>query len=111
MWQESGWIKDMRISDVLWVVHDEGEVGDEDGLGREEELADCGRHGGGMEQGYRSHTRDPLHLSYGCLKPYIQKAEVLEVRTPQIILIFRKVIVWERENYQICSVEFCQEDQ
>ena len=44
-------------------------------------------------------------------KSYIQKAEVLEVQTPQIILIFRKVIVLERENYQICSVEFCQEDQ
>ena len=45
------------------------------------------------------------------LDPYIQKAEVLEVRTPQIIFIFRKVIVWERENYQICSVEFYQEEQ
>ena len=43
--------------------------------------------------------------------PYIQKAEVLEVRTPQIILSFRKVIVWERANYQICCVEFCQEEQ
>ena len=49
------------------------------------------------------------HFHY--LQSYIQKAEVLEVRTPQIILIFRKVIVWERENYQICSVEFCQEKQ
>ena len=58
----------MGISDVLWVVHDEGEVGDEDGLCREGVLAHCGRDGGGMEQGYRSHTRDPLHLSYGCLK-------------------------------------------
>ena len=43
--------------------------------------------------------------------PYIQKAEVLEVRTPQIILIFRKVLVWERENYQILFVEFSQEEQ
>ena len=42
---------------------------------------------------------------------YIQKAGVLGVRTPQIILIFRKVIVWKRENYQICSVEFRQEEQ
>ena len=40
-------------------------------------------------------------------RAYIQKAEVLEVRTPQIILIFRKFIVWERES----SVEFCQEEQ
>ena len=35
---------------------------------------------------------------------YIQKAEVLEVRTPQIILMFCKVLVWERENYQICWI-------
>ena len=53
---------------MLWVVHDEGEVGDEDGLGREEELADCGWDGGGMEQGDGPHTRNPLHLSYRCLK-------------------------------------------
>ena len=39
---------------------------------------------------------------------YIQILGGLGVRT---ILIFRKGIVWERENYQICSVEFCQEDQ
>ena len=58
----------MRISDVLWVVHDEGEVGDEDGLCREGVLADCGWDGGGVEQGYRIDIRDPLHLSYGCLK-------------------------------------------
>ena len=45
------------------------------------------------------------------MQPYIQKAEVLKVQTPQIILIFRKVIVLERGNYQIYSVEFCQEDQ
>ena len=45
------------------------------------------------------------------VQTYIQTAEVLEVQTPQIILIFRKVIVLERENYQICPVEFCQEDQ
>ena len=42
---------------------------------------------------------------------YIQKAGVLGVRTPQIILIFRKVIVWDRKNYKICSVEFRQEEQ
>ena len=53
---------------MLWVVHDEGEVGDEGGLGREEELADCGWDGGGMEQGDRHHTRNSLHLSYCCLK-------------------------------------------
>ena len=58
----------MRISDVLWIVHDEGEIGDEDRLCREGVLADCGWDGGGVEQGYRSHTRDPLHLSCGCLK-------------------------------------------
>ena len=53
---------------MLWVVHDEGEVGDEGGLGREEELVDRGRDGGGMEQGDRPHTRNSLHLSYRCLK-------------------------------------------
>ena len=53
----------------------------------------------------------PEHWTIWVLIAYIQKAEVLEVQTPQIILIFRKVIVLERENYQICSVEFCQEDQ
>ena len=53
---------------MLWVVHDEGEVGDEDGLGREEELANCGWDGGGMEQGDGTHTRYPLYLSYHCLK-------------------------------------------
>ena len=58
----------MRICDVLWVVHDEGEVGDEDGLCGEEVFADCGWDGGGVEQGYRIDIRDPLHLSYGCLK-------------------------------------------
>ena len=42
---------------------------------------------------------------------YFLKVEVLEVRTPQIILIFRKIIVWERENYQLCSVEFCHREQ
>ena len=52
---------------MVWVVHDEGEIGDEYGFNREGVLADCGWDGGGVEQGYRSHTRDPLHLSYGCL--------------------------------------------
>ena len=58
----------MRISDVLWIVHDEGEIGDEDRLCREGVLADCGWDGGGVEQGYRIDIRDPLHLSYGRLK-------------------------------------------
>ena len=45
------------------------------------------------------------------LQPYILKVEVLEVRTPQIIWIFRKILVWERENYQLCSIEFCHREQ
>ena len=58
----------MRISDVLRVVHDEGEIRDEGGLGREGVLADRGWDGGRVEQGERPNTRDPLHLSYGCLQ-------------------------------------------
>ena len=38
----------MRISDVLRVVHDEGEVGDKVGVCREGVLADRGGHCGGM---------------------------------------------------------------
>ena len=57
----------------------------------------------------RLFSKDPFLLKRE--HSYIQKAEVLEVRTPQIILIFRKFIVWERKNYQICSVQFCQEEQ
>ena len=37
---------------------------------------------------------------YICLESYILKADVLDVRTPQKIQIFRRQIVWERENYQ-----------
>ena len=38
---------------------------------------------------------------YICLEiPYILKADVLDVRTPHKIQIFRRQIVWERENYQ-----------
>ena len=46
----------MRISDVLWIVHDEGESGDEDGLCREGVLADCGWDCDGVEQGDGRHT-------------------------------------------------------
>ena len=42
---------------------------------------------------------------------YILKVEVLEVRIPQIIWIFRKIIAWERESYQLCFVEFCHREQ
>ena len=47
----------------------------------------------------------------GFYRTYILKVEVLEVRTPQIIWIFRKIMVWERKNYQLCSVEFCRREQ
>ena len=36
---------------------------------------------------------------------YILKADVLDVRTPQKIQIFRRKIVWERENYQFQSLK------
>ena len=42
---------------------------------------------------------------------YILKARVLEVRTPQIIWIFCKIIVWKCKNYQLCSIEFCHKEQ
>ena len=42
---------------------------------------------------------------------YILKAGVLEVQTPQIIWIFRKIRVWERKNYKLCSIEFCHKEQ
>ena len=37
--------------------------------------------------------------------PYILKADVLDVRTPQKIQIFRRKFVWERENYQSQSLK------
>ena len=37
--------------------------------------------------------------------PYILKAEVLDVRTPQKIQIFRRKIVLERGNYQSQSLK------
>ena len=37
--------------------------------------------------------------------PYILKADVLDVRTSQKIQIFRRKIVWERENYQSQSLK------
>ena len=46
----------MRISDVLRVVHDEGEIRDEDGVCREGVLADCGWDCDGVEQGDGRHT-------------------------------------------------------
>ena len=36
---------------------------------------------------------------------YILKADVLDVRTPQKIQICRRIIVWERENYQFQSLK------
>ena len=91
----------MGISDVLWVVHDEGEVGDEDGLCREGVLAHCGRDGGGMEQGYRSHTRDPLHLSYGCLKH-----ESYSKCLCQSLPGFSKCHLDVRQTLHVCSGHF-----
>ena len=38
-------------------------------------------------------------------QPYILKADVLDVRTPQKIQVFRRKIVWERENYQSQSLK------
>ena len=38
------------------------------------------------------------------LQPYILKADVLDVWTPQKIQIFRRKIVSQRENYQFCNV-------
>ena len=52
---------------MLWVVHDEREIWYEGGLGREGVLANAGGDGGGVENWDGRHTRDPLHLSYGCL--------------------------------------------
>ena len=39
---------------------------------------------------------------------YILKSEVLEVRTPQIIWIFRKIIVRERETTNFALLNFSQ---
>ena len=54
---------------------------------------------------------DHLHVLLLCLLSnwlwaYILKAEGLEVRTPQIIWIFRKIIliVWERQKKQLCQL-------
>ena len=41
----------------------------------------------------------------GSGSPYILKADVLDVRTPQKIQIFRRKIVWERENYHSQSLK------
>ena len=38
-------------------------------------------------------------------KSYILKADILDVRTPQKIKIFRRKIVWQRENYQSQSLK------
>ena len=37
-------------------------------------------------------------------EPYILKADVLDVQTPQKIQIFRRKIVSECKNYQFCNV-------
>ena len=72
------------------------------------QLADCCIHQ--HQTNFDSCKKQACKLGR-CDSSYIQKAEVLEVRTPQIISYFSKVIVWERKNYQIFSVEFCQEEQ
>ena len=50
----------------------------------------------------------PSAVTLRNLWPYILKAKV---RTLPIIFIFHKIIVWERENYQLCSDEFCHKEQ
>ena len=47
----------------------------------------------------------PAMLYWLRLITYILKADVLDVRTPQKIQIFRRKIVWERENYQSQSLK------
>ena len=43
--------------------------------------------------------------NFSRISSYILKADVLDVRTPQKIQIFRRKIVWERKNYQSQSLK------
>ena len=37
---------------------------------------------------------------------YILKAGIPGIQIPQTIWIFRRLIAWERENYQFCNMHF-----
>ena len=60
-------------------------------------------------QSIMTRSRGFLPIANSCTKhgaeAYILKADVLDVRTPQKIQIFRRKIVWERENYQSQSLK------
>ena len=45
-------------------------------------------------------TDEDLVIKVKIVKTYIQKGGFHGCRTPQTIWIFRRKIVWERENYQ-----------
>ena len=49
--------------------------------------------------------KDLFDSDFEWQNPYILKADVLDVQTPQKIKIFRRKIVWQRENYQSQSLK------